>query len=66
MYILYKRYEKPVKGQLPDIIRLYVEDDAHFPWHIVLTRNKYDARTFEDKEDAKHYADLFHFEVGEW
>jgi hypothetical protein len=63
-YYLFKRYEKPIKGQLPDIVRLYIEDHAHFPFHITLTKNKDDALMFDSKEEAKKYANLFHFEVG--
>ncbi len=54
MYVIYKRYERPKKGQLPDVITKYLTE---LPPIVELDRDIEKAMTFNEDE-AKELAYL--------
>lgn len=54
-----------IKGNLPDIVHIYIADDSHIGWHYTITNERKKAYEFDEleMEFAKFIADCWRMKV---
>lgn len=66
-WVVFSGHLKPskIKGELPDTIEQYIDNDSIIPWHCTFTKDKTKAYLFDDFElnVANELANLWNMKV---